>query len=93
MQRKRGRRDEPNLVVLKYTPQWSVFSSDSFDARAYTEAKEVGPDLCKAFIMRADRKVYEGVVLSRSVQKMLGHLSLVSVFNLLVPVVSANAPL
>lgn len=58
MQRKRGRRDEPNLVVLKYTPQWSVFSSDSFDARAYTEAKEVGPDLCKAFIMRADRKVY-----------------------------------
>lgn len=74
----------PEDVISTYTLDWSVLSTDSFGARASTEAKEVGPDLCKAFVMPAGRQVYEGVGAVSACTELLGNLTMVTFLFLLV---------
>lgn len=61
-----------NLEVWTYNPDFLVLMIDTFFARAFVEAKDVGLNLCQAFILLGDRSVYDSVLAIMTCTELFG---------------------
>lgn len=67
-------------AIATYASRWGVLATDSIASRASAPAREVGPDLSRGLILPEDRSTYEKVDAVEACTKMLGLLSMISLF-------------
>ncbi|KAK1404279.1 hypothetical protein POM88_003884 [Heracleum sosnowskyi] len=64
-------------AVSTYRPEWSIMTTDSFGAPAPDASKEIGVDLCRAFVLPQDRPVYDNTDALGACSESIGHVALV----------------
>ncbi|KAK1360682.1 hypothetical protein POM88_045156 [Heracleum sosnowskyi] len=64
-------------AVSTYRPEWSIMTTDRFGVPAPAASKELGVDLCRAFVLPQDRPVYDNTDALGACSELIGHVALV----------------